>query len=382
MESNVSGHVDCHVCPRPQRMADDNEATGPQADDEPFDAEKSLAWLREKGVEIETVEDRENKKKAATLAADSSESLPFAYVKIPAERTEAVSEHTGRYLLGGGDILTSLLSPRFADDGVLDTDVVARETAKTMKGMMIGGSGTLGGKTLQAPSAQSLQEQARGGSCEAWPLAQPNEENDYRAVRLYIDEVGALRMRPRNERAEALAAACGLHGVSLHGDAYVGRCSRAPLGGERNDSFTLADLDHESEWVRIARKSHTERAQQLDLTDSAHLASGGDAVADGFTWTQTEDDLEVRVTKGLPADLSGAAKKKLSVSYGKGASLTVKFDGKEVLSMPKLFDRVAPDECSWSIEKGKGDAPPTLVIQMEKVSSRAWDELELPGFTP
>ena len=44
-------------------MADDNEATGPQADDEPFDAEKSLAWLREKGVEIETVEDRENKKK-------------------------------------------------------------------------------------------------------------------------------------------------------------------------------------------------------------------------------------------------------------------------------------------------------------------------------
>lgn len=349
--------------------------------EEQFDAEKSLAFLRANGVEVETVEDRVKKKNAAMLGGVASkDSIPFTYLRIPAERTEPVTEHKGYYTLGGGDVMTSLLAPRFADDGTLDTDVVARETAKTMKGMMIGGGqNMLGGKDLKAPSASSLQEQARGGSCEAWPLAPANDANDYRAVRLYIDEIGALRARPRNDRAEALAAACGLHGVALHGDAYVGRCGRAPAGGERNETFALAELDHGSAWVHKARRSHEERAQQLDLTDSEHLASGGDSEADGYTWTQNEEDLEVRLTKGLPADLTGATKKRLAVSYGKGEALIVKVDGTAVLSIPRLFDRVAPDECSWSLDKGKGGAPPALVIQMEKVNARAWESLELPG---
>ena len=51
-------------------------------------------------------------------------------------------------------------------------------------------------------------------------------ENGFSDVKLYIDEIGALRGRERNPRAEALAAAAGLSGLSIHGDAFVGRLVR------------------------------------------------------------------------------------------------------------------------------------------------------------
>ena len=96
----------------------------------------------------------------------------------------------------------------------------------------------------------------------------------------------------------------------------------------------------------------------------------GGGEAEGYTWTQGEDDVEVRVIKGIPEGKGG--KKRISVSYGKGSSLIVKVDGTAVLELPKLFERVAPDECSWSLD---GSA---LVISMEKVHPRAWNALTLP----
>ena len=66
----------------------------------------------------------------------------------------------------------------------------------------------LGGEIGANPpgAVGSREREAQGGHCEAWPLARPSEANDFRGVSLYIDEVGALRARPRNGRAEALAA--------------------------------------------------------------------------------------------------------------------------------------------------------------------------------
>lgn len=338
----------------------------PPAAQEPFDADKSLEFLRANGVEVELAEERAAKKQVAARAAASSESESFTFVKIPAEATVAVSIEEGKYLLGGGDVLSSLLAPRFADEASLDDDVVARETADRLKGMFVGAGGN---ENFKAPTAASVQLQAQGGVCEAWPLSRPSETNDYRKVSLYIDEIGALRARPRNARAEALALACGLAGVAIHGDAYVGRCGRAPAGGERNESFGLAELEHSSPWVVTARQTHGQQALEQNFGDDEHLKSGGDAEADGYTWTQTEDDVEVRVCKGVPSEKG--SKKRIKVSYGKGASLTVHVDGTPVLELATLFDRVAPDECSWSLDGG------TLVVQMEKVEPRAWAHLTL-----
>ena len=83
----------------------------------------------------------------------------------------------------------------------------------------------------------------------------------------------------------------------------------------------------------------------------------------------------MRVTRGIPD--GKAAKKRVAVSYGSGESLTVKVDGEALLTFPKLFDRVTPDECSWSLG-GEG----ALVITMEKGDARPWASLELPGHPP
>lgn len=364
------------------------DVTDPQhpKDDEPFDAEKSMAFLRAHGVEVETHEERVAKAAAAAAAASTpppEDGTPFTYVKIPAETTSPIVELMGLRPASGGDVLPTLLAPAFASDASMDQETVARETASRMKGMVLGGSDTVNGKPVEAPSADALQGMARGGVVEAWPLAPADEANGHRAVRFYIDEVGALRGRPRNARAEALAAAVGLGGVSIHGDAYVGRCgpvATAAAKREANVDFPLADMAHDASWVGLARQSHSQRAHEARLGDDEHLASGGDGAGGLYSWTQTDDEVEVRVLRGIPE--GKAAKKRVTVSYGKGGdALIVSVDKESVFRVEKLFSRVSPDECSWSVESGgKGsDGGGVLVVSMEKGEARPWAELALPG---
>ena len=89
-------------------------------------------YLRANGVEVETVEDRAAKKTAAAQpVADDAE--PFSFVFIPADSTKPPTSETGRFVLGNGDVLPTLLAPRFDDNAVLDEDVVARETPTISK---------------------------------------------------------------------------------------------------------------------------------------------------------------------------------------------------------------------------------------------------------
>lgn len=366
--------------------------------DQPFDAEKSIAYLRAHGVEVETHEERVAKAAAAAGGQSPTSAptgppgeggTPFTYVKIPSEGTSPVVELKGMRPASGGDVLPTLLSPAFASDEAMDQEMVARETASRMKGMVVGGSETVNGKPIEAPSAGALQGMARGGVVEAWPLAPADEANGHRAVRFYIDEVGALRGRPRNARAEALASAVGLGTVSIHGDAYVGRCGFVGLEGrsEANVDFPMADMAHDAAWVSEARRANTVRAGQANIGDDEHLASGGDGDGGLYRWTQTEEEVEVRVLRGIPE--GKLAKKRISVTYGKGGdALKVSVDKVEVFRVEKLFSRVSPDECSWSVEsgsKGGGGAAAadgfggTLVISMEKGEARPWADLILPG---
>ena len=68
----------------------------------------------------------------------------------------------------------------------------------------------------------------------------------------------------------------------------------------------------------------------------------------------------------------GAAKR-ISVSYGQGASLDVSFDGKAALAIAKLFARITPDECTWTLDTGE------LVVSLEKGERRVWASLALEG---
>lgn len=330
-------------------MADDDDTRTP---------EERIAYLRSHGVEVDLAEERASRAPAAPVPGAPS----FTFVHIPADVNTPIASLEG--VRGSGDVLPSLLAPCFASDEVMDPAVVMRETHGRIKNMMLGGGS--GADALRAPSAQEIQKQAAGGACEAYPLAPASEDNGWHAVRLYLDEVGALRSRPRNRRAEDLAAAAGLSDLSFHGDVYVGRCKRGEKG-EHNISFSVDELATSSEWVMQARKAHDRLAHEMGHGDSEHLAKGS---GDRYSWTQTDEDLEVRV-QGAP-EVKGAAKR-VSVSYGRGESLTVMIDSVVVLGIVRLFDRVTPDECSWSLDKGE------VVITLEKADPRPWTDLALPG---
>eukprot|EP01063_Lacrimia_lanifica_P014557 TRINITY_DN21121_c0_g1_i1.p1 TRINITY_DN21121_c0_g1~~TRINITY_DN21121_c0_g1_i1.p1 ORF type:complete len:337 (+),score=107.79 TRINITY_DN21121_c0_g1_i1:49-1059(+) len=321
---------------------------------------ESVEWLRARGVEVELAGERAGNA-AKPLPARVS-GRPFAYVCIPADVTVAVTSHEADPAVE--DTLPALLAPRFASEEAMDDETVARETASRVKNLLVGGDDS--GAKPKPPSAASMQAAAAGGACEAYPLAQATSNNGWKAVRLYIDEVGALRGRPRNQRAEDLAAAAGLVGLSIHGDVYVGRCEKTDAG-ERNVDFTAEDLAPSAPWAREAAAANSAAAQQGGFGDSEHLAEGS---TDAYSWTQTDDDLEVRV---LSAPSGKGAAKRVKVSYGTGTSLVVTFDGAEALRVDALFDRIIPDDCSWTLDDG------TVVITMEKGDPRPWASLTLPG---
>lgn len=327
-----------------------------------------IAYLRARGVEVDLPEERRAKSASnhdKPPSPTNADAPSFTYLHLPhdANRHVRIAKAQPRPYT---DVLPSHLAPAFATDQSLDDDTVARESAARLASMVQAGGDV---DLLKTPTAAAIAREAAGGACEAYPLSQSTPENGFRAVRLYIDEVGALRGRPRNRRAEELAAAAGLHGLSIHGDAYVGRCESQPGKGETNVSFRLDELAHDSEWIASARRVHAEAATRGGHGDDEHLASGDAGL---YSWSQTEDEVEVHV-RGAPEG-KGAARR-IRVSYASGQSLTVFVDGAEVLSVAPLFDRVLPDDCSWLLDGG------CVVITLGKAEPRPWATLALPKAT-
>ena len=131
-------------------------------------------------------------------------------------------------------------------------------------------------------------------------------------------------------------------------------------------------LQHE---VLEARRTHEQMAAAQGLSAGGDDELGGGSGGDGaYTWSQTDEDVEVRVLRGLAGIEGKAAKKRIAVRYGRGDALVVTLDGAVVLDLPRLFDRVTPDECTWTLDK-EG----TLIVTMEKADARPWADLTLPN---
>lgn len=339
------------------------EATGKPAKgkgDSELTPEERLAWLKKRGVMVETHEDRVNAAKKRVEAVPLRGDKEFIYMKIPADIGEAVSRVTG--VVSESDSLLSLLKPVFADSTLLDAKTVERETTERLQKMM-------SQQAMPAPSLETMQKLGNAGGVEAYPLARGNGENGYRSVSLYIDEIGTLRQRPRNARAEKLCAAAGLNDLSIHGDAYVGRLQVGP-NGMRNVDFYESELEEQSEWCQMARKTH---AAEFAAISDKKPASGAGA---NYEWSQTDDEVEVVVTVPLPEanDEAGSKpfKQRLKISYEKGESLNVVADGLPILRLNPLFAPIDPTGCSWTV-----DGSDKIIITMEKRDVREWHTLTL-----
>jgi len=290
--------------------------------------------------------------------------------------------------LPGGDTMPQILAPLFQSSMQLDPAAFkehmaqaveqAKQTAEQQhtKARAKLGEGEEG--PPPAPTLADLEEHSSRGVCEAWPLASATPENGWLAVKLYIDEVGALRKRERNARAEALVTASGQLGLAIHGDAYVGRLHLGAKWGEENNvDFGVAELATDAPWLAVARslRENEKEARGYDANAAIEKSSAkaptftsGDDARGRYAWSQDAESVEVRVLQGVPTGPS--AKHRVHVSYGKsGDALRVLVDSQPLLELAPLYGRVQPAECSWSLDSG------TLLVNLEKVQPKPWLDL-------
>ena len=99
-------------------------------DEDSLSPDQRLAYLRERGVEVETSEDRQQKKEVVPLRGAGE----FVYLKLPHKATENVSRLHGP--VSKGDAALTLLKPVFADTTVMDRRAVERETTDRLSKML------------------------------------------------------------------------------------------------------------------------------------------------------------------------------------------------------------------------------------------------------
>lgn len=100
----------------------------------------------------------------------------------------------------------------------------------------------------------------------------------------------------------------------------------------------------------------------------ANVGEDGSAKAEeGYSWTQTDEEVEVVVQL-----VEGATFKDVQVKYHP-QSIEVKCRKEPLLSL-RLFERIDPDGCTWTLDRDGGETK--LVITMEKIETASWPRIK------
>ena len=386
-------------CKRVQKKMTSGEKEEENDDDgeEQTMAERE-AWLRSHGVEIETAEDRRRMNVETTTGKeeDKEEDLKeekttkkLVCVKIPSEDLnpfeEVVLEVATQKL---GDVLPELLKPHFMGGGDIDVNLARQAATKQLGEEFASKSQNLG---------VSLAKECAMGSTETFALVRPSEKNGRKGVYIYLDEVGLLKGKAKNARASSLAASCGFPGTTFHGDVFVGAVQTEPQP-MRSVDFTLKEMDSSASWLKLAPMENAEYAismKELEKAMAEKGAGGGPGLqrinmgggggnedgslpsgdGDGYRWEQTEDG-EVEISVYVPENTSAK-----TVSVGFRANSCVVIDksegsnsGKTILQIDNLYNKIRPDECTWTI--AGGSKKNEVCVSLAKVDAgETWPQL-------
>ena len=382
-----------------KKMTSGGEKEEENDDDEEQTMAEREAWLRSHGVEIETAEDRRrmNVETTTTRKEEDKEDLKeekttnklVVCVKIPSEDLnpfeEVVLEVATQKL---GDVLPELLKPHFMGGGDIDVNLAHQAATKQLGEEFASKSQNLG---------VSLAKECAMGSTETFALVRPSEKNGRKGVYIYLDEVGLLKGKAKNARASSLAASCGFPGTTFHGDVFVGAVQTEPQP-MRSVDFTLKEMDSSASWLKLAPMENAEYAismKELEKAMAEKGAGGGPGLqrinmgggggnedgslpsgdGDGYRWEQTEDG-EVEISVYVPENTSAK-----TVSVGFRANSCVVIDksegsnsGKTILQIDNLYNKIRPDECTWTI--AGGSKKNEVCVSLAKVDAgETWPQL-------
>eukprot|EP00756_Hemistasia_phaeocysticola_P060295 Hpha_TRINITY_DN3913_c0_g1::TRINITY_DN3913_c0_g1_i1::g.18019::m.18019 len=210
----------------------------------------NIEWLRQRGVEVETREDRERAK--AAREAPVVEGRKVVCVVVPWDTSEEVREvevTAGVGLPGAEDPFVPALATRFADDKGVQAELVGAQLKQ-----MLGGTGS----DVDPSRIASVADRAvADGACEAFPVQAAWAGNAHTQVAIYLDSVGVLKALPRNPRAEALAGKCGCTPApAIHGNVIIARIQGERTGRREPVAFGLQDMADDAGWVGKAAQEN------------------------------------------------------------------------------------------------------------------------------
>jgi len=306
--------------------------------------EQRLAWLRARGVTIEEPEGR-----SAAAAPVDLGGPKFTYVRIPVNDNDICEELTAP--VTEGDALPKLLGPVFAAGAhAVTDDVLAAHAAK---------SG-------QSVDLKLLRRVMEAGGAESFRLAVPTEDNGGQEVTSYLDEASTLKGLPKNERATALAVACGFpESCVLYGDIYISRRQWSKGGEVKNLDFSLEDLNPASPWLRRAstenlREQASTRPEEHALAQMQADEKPAEGEGEGYAWKDQGEEVEIVV-----AIEKGTTKKDVKVDFKRQEVRVTK----PVEKTLKLFAPVEVDGCNWTLGDGQ------IVLTLEKADGKPWPQL-------
>lgn len=294
----------------------------------------SCLIVKFQGIQVETPQER--KAKAIAAIMKESDSMPLTevtYVCVPADISQPLQERVFQPTRLGDALLAHLQSTLVS---ALATDDA----------------------TSNKPAV---------GLADAFPLAHALAANDFIGVNLYFDPTGRLKGLPLNTRAMEYAQWAGYNPPpEFFGTVALGRI-RNENGVTENVSFSLGmDTDLEmAEWLQHAAEDNLEhqiRPMGCRADDPPTGTIGRDQPA-GYTWTQTEEEIEITVD--LPSNVSS---KDIQVTF-KPRHLWITLR-KEALLEVALFEAVDVEGSTWALDPGK------LVVTLEKVEQALWARIQ------
>jgi hypothetical protein len=343
-------------------------------DDDGMTPDERLQWLRDRGVLVETPEERRAQEITKIMKEDDDvvkETVSF--VMVPHDTSKPLKELTFECpitMSNGTDSLMDHLKPIFAALGSskdVDLDLFRKNASQT-----IGTS-----DSPQDVSEDTLKKVAAQGNVEKFSLVHPTASNHYTGVNIYLDEVGMLKRLPLNSRASEYATRAGYNPApQFFGTVFLGRVRGRPMAQSVNfkvgkdtaldaswlQQATMSNLEHQvSMNAAIGRKDVTQAA--VDGTDGTEKKE-----AEGYTWTQTEEEMELVV----PLTNSTVTSKDVHVKY-MPQSIVINCKKEPVLVL-QLFERVDPDGCMWTLDR-KGDSL-KVVVTLEKVEQALWPRIK------
>jgi len=326
--------------------------------------------------------------------------MSFKYLFIPADQQQPVVQHEASKSGGlENDLLRRHAEMTFTS-GAIDKDKQRAAMATQ-----------LGAKGVDPAKVEEMLNSQMGdrvvGSVEIISLAIPTNRNNFHSISLYCDGNSAFKESGKvpNVRATAIVRACGHVNMVVMGDCFIGRAKDDEREEWERLDFSLDEFSMTAGWVVAASMDNAGKnlsnystsgaldMMQNQMQQPAGTATGNKKAAtstpaaavesefsegQSYVWTQTNDDVEVRMK--LP---TGLLSKQINVKISSSGLYIARKAGGAVEGVDAIFSSSAEgaklsgavnvEDSSWSIaEEREGRL---LTVTLCKAKSSTWKKL-------